>query len=150
MGCIATNSQNNPLASKVLVDEAEIQTISNIQHINVKIKRSRYKRSFCWKRSKAAAKLKRRSVFLMRSVLVVRYCRCLKYGRLGFFAQSKYGVYKFRTRSLICYYSVFYWGTFFFALSHHRWANLYTETRFVAPNKPDGIKEFSQKRTMYL
>ena len=42
-----TNSLNNLLASEVLVDEAEIQTISNIQHINVKIEGSRYKRSFC-------------------------------------------------------------------------------------------------------
>lgn len=63
-----TNSPNNPVASKVLVDEAEIQTISNIQHINVKIEGSHYKRSFCCKRRKAAAKLKNKCEGLLGSV----------------------------------------------------------------------------------
>lgn len=61
---------------------------------------------------------------------------------------AKITVYKLHTDSLICYYLCFIEG--FFLFSCHRWANLYTETRFAAPKQPDGLKELVQKVTMYL
>ena len=46
------NSPNFPMASRVSVESTEIQTISHIQHINVKLRISHYALCFCRKSRK--------------------------------------------------------------------------------------------------